>query len=148
VEGGDEYADIARELGLFLRRWHRLQDKRAENAGLDRAAFMLLFRLMGEGPARLSRLAGDMCVDLSVASRQMAALEAAGLVRRTPDPADRRASVIEVTDAGIEMFHRKRDRSVAFLRALLADWTEADRAAFVRLMGRLNGALAAHEEGK
>ena len=144
----DEYAAIARELGMFLRRTLRMQDKRADAGGLDRSAFMLLGRISHEGPARLSRLAGDMCVDLSVISRQVAALEAAGLVQRTPDQTDRRASVIAATDAGAEMFNRKREHFMALLRSLLADWTPAERAEFARLMGRFNGAMAAHDEGK
>jgi DNA-binding MarR family transcriptional regulator len=109
---------------------------------------MLLGRISTDGPARLSRLAGDMCVDLSVVSRQVAALEAAGLVKREHDPADRRASVITTTDLGADYFNRKREHFRALLRTLLADWTPAERAEFARLMGRFNGAMAAHEEGK
>jgi DNA-binding MarR family transcriptional regulator len=148
VEDDDEYGPIAREVGLFLRRWLRTFDKRADSSGLDRTAYMLLGRISTDGPARLSRLAGDMCVDLSVVSRQVAALEAAGLVKREHDPADRRASVITTTDLGADYFNRKREHFRALLRTLLADWTPAERAEFARLMGRFNGAMAAHEEGK
>lgn len=148
MDDDDEYGPIARELGMFLRRWWRMSDKRADSSGLDRAGFVLLSRINTDGPARLSRLAGDMCVDLSVISRQVAALEAAGLVKREHDPTDRRASVITVTDLGADFFNRKREHFRALLRSLLADWTPAERAEFARLMGRFNGAMAAHDEGK
>jgi DNA-binding MarR family transcriptional regulator len=146
----DEYAPIARELGMFLRRWSRMPDKRADahGHGLDRAAYLLLGRIVLDEPGRLSTLAGELCVDLSVVSRQVAALEAAGLVTRAPDPGDRRASVITATDAGVELFRRRREQFLVLLRTLLTDWSPAEREEFARLLGRFNGALAAHEEGK
>jgi DNA-binding MarR family transcriptional regulator len=147
---GNEYAAIGRELGMFLRRVNRMHDKRGDSpiAGPDRAAYALLGRVAADGPARLSALAGEMCVDLSVVSRQVAALEAAGLVARSPDPADGRASLIAVTEAGKELFDRKREKFQALLRTLLVDWSPAERAEFARLLGLFNAAFAAHDEGK
>jgi DNA-binding MarR family transcriptional regulator len=144
------YEMIVRELGLFLRRALRRNDRRNDPHGyaLDRATYHVLGRLVVDGPGRLSEIAADMAVDLSVVSRQVAALEAAGLVTRTPDVADRRASLIAATDAGSALFQRKREQFVALLHKLLADWTPTERAEFARLMGRFNGAMAAHEEGK
>jgi DNA-binding MarR family transcriptional regulator len=146
----DEYAAISRELGQFMRRMMRVQSKRADPDGpaLDRAAFQLLHRLVADGPARLSTLATDMVVDLSVVSRQIAALEAAGLVVRASDPADRRASLIAASDAGTDLFNRKRARFQEWLRTMLADWTEDERTEFARLMKRFNEAMASHDEGK
>lgn len=146
----DEYAAISRELGQFMRRMTRVQSKRADPDGpaLDRAAFQLLHRLVADGPARLSTLATDMVVDLSVVSRQIAALEAAGLVVRASDPADRRASLIAASDAGTDLFNRKRARFQEWLRTMLADWTEDERTEFARLMKRFNEAMASHDEGK
>ena len=146
----DEYAAISRELGQFMRRMMRMQSRRADPDGpaLDRAAFQLLHRLVADGPARLSTLAADLVVDLSVVSRQIAALEAEGLVVRTADPADRRASLIAASDAGTDLVNRKRARFKQWLRTMLADWTEQERAEFALLMRRFNAAMAAHDEGK
>jgi DNA-binding MarR family transcriptional regulator len=146
----DEYGAIGRELGMLMRRVQRMQDRRSDpgQPGLDRAAYLLLGQLVWEGPDRLSALAAEMCVDLSAVSRQVAALEAAGFVTRTPDPADRRASRIAATEAGTELFLKKRDRFLALLRTLLAGWTAAERANFADLMSRFNRAMAAHDEGK
>jgi DNA-binding MarR family transcriptional regulator len=146
----DEYTAIGRELGQFMRRMTRVQSKRADPdaPALDRAAFQLLHRLVADGPARLSTLATDLVVDLSVVSRQIAALEAAGLVVRASDPADRRASLIAASDAGTDLFNRKRARFQEWLRTMLADWTEDERTEFARLMKRFNEAMASHDEGK
>ena len=144
--GDSEYAAISHELGVFVRRV--LRDKRPTGLGLDRAGYHLLGRLATDGPGRLSQIATDMGVDLSVISRRVAALEAAGLVVRAVDPADRRASRVAATDAGLDLFHRNRAELREKLRALLTDWTEDERVEFARLMRRFNEALTAHDEGK
>jgi len=61
---------------------------------LERAAYRILAYLVETGGVRLSALADLACVDLSTASRQVAALEAQGLVVREVDAADRRAAVL------------------------------------------------------
>lgn len=146
----DECTAIGRQLGIFLRRADRLHGDVRSGDGeprLERAAFILLARIATGGPMRLSALAAEMCVDLSVVSRQVAALEAAGLVARTPDPSDGRASLIGATDKGAAVFARKRDRFVGALRELLADWSPAERREFARLLTRFNDAIAARSGG-
>jgi len=141
----DEYLAIARQLGMFLRRAERLHAgvrSGADGFGLERSTFMLLGQIASDGPVRLSTLAADLCVDLSVVSRQVAALESVGLVARTADPSDRRASLIRVTDIGQKIFTRKRDRFLSVLRGILSDWTSTERQEFARLFARFNEALA------
>jgi len=142
----DVHAQIGRQFGLFLRRAERLHaDLRLDQDGLDleRAGYLLLGRIVADGPARVSTLADDLALDLSTVSRQVAALEAAGLVGRTTEASDRRASVIAATDLGVAVFDRNRAIWLATLRDLLADWTAAERAAFARLFARLNDSIAA-----
>ncbi len=145
TDWSDDHAQISRQFGLFLRRADRFYaDLRVEPDGLDleRGAYLLLGRIATDGPARLSVLAEDVCLDLSTVSRQVAALEAVGLVGRTTDSADRRASVIAATDAGVAIFSRNREVWLAALRDLLADWTPGERAEFARLFTRLNNNIA------
>jgi DNA-binding MarR family transcriptional regulator len=144
----DEYVAIGRQFGLFFRRADRFyQSLRAtsDQPHLDRATYHVLGRIAGGGPARLSTLADDLTVDLSTVSRQVAALETAGLVRRTRDPDDRRASLIEATGAGSALFQRLRANWLAALRELMADWTPDERQEFARLFTRLNEAFATRE---
>ena len=57
--------------------------------------------LIGRGDAnRVSDIADALRIDLSVASRQVAVLEASGWVTRAADPADGRARVLEATESG------------------------------------------------
>ena len=141
----DEFQAIVRQFGLFFRRAYRFsQGLHVHDGGphLERAAYQALSRIASDGPVRLSALAHDLCVDVSTVSRQVATLESAGLVRRAPDLSDRRASLIEATETGAEVYARHRDKWLAALRDLLADWTPAERHEFVRLFARLNEAIA------
>src|ERR671932_19145 len=52
------------------------------------------------GPARVSAVAEALHVDLSVASRQISALTAAGHVRRDPNPQDARSHLVAITASG------------------------------------------------
>jgi DNA-binding MarR family transcriptional regulator len=140
----DEYLAIGRQFGLFFRRAERFYQAIHADMPcrpLERAAYGVLGRIATGGPERLSTLAGDLCVDLSTVSRQVAALEVAGLVRRTPDPTDRRASLIEVTETGADVLAQNRSKWLEALRELLADWTTAERQEFARLFARLNEAM-------
>jgi DNA-binding MarR family transcriptional regulator len=135
-----------RQFGLFFRRAERFHQRLhldGADRPLERAGYQVLARIASGGPSRLSALAADLHVDLSTVSRQVAALEAAGLVRRAVDPADRRASLIEATPAGSAIYIRNRETWACALRGLLADWTPAERREFVRLFARLNDAIAA-----
>jgi len=86
--------------------------------------------------ATVSGIAATLNVDQPRASKLVAAAVEAGLVRREADQADgRRAPLVrtERGDALFEELHRFR-RSV--FATAMADWTDADRAAFARLLPR------------
>ncbi|MCY0903164.1 MAG: MarR family transcriptional regulator, partial [Firmicutes bacterium] len=60
-------------------------------ASLDRSAYLLLAELDEAEALSVSVLADSLFLDISTASRQVAALEAKGLVARITDPEDGRA---------------------------------------------------------
>jgi DNA-binding MarR family transcriptional regulator len=110
---------------------------------LDRPAYQALWRIVDEGPLRLTTLAGRLEVDLSVVSRQVRSLQDAGFVSRTPDPDDARAALVSVTDSGREALVRTRKQRTEVLDSVLEQWDDADRASLVRLLGRFNVELEA-----
>jgi DNA-binding MarR family transcriptional regulator len=63
-------------------------------------------------------------------------LEQRDLLRRTPDPADRRIRVVELTDAGTRLVTDCQDAIRAMERDLLADLPDAERAAFIATLER------------
>ena len=84
--------------------------------------------------ARVSDIAEQLRIDLSVASRQVAVLEASGWVTRRPDPRDGRAQQLEVTPEGEAVLEDAHRRMLEAYRAVLGAWSDED----VRL---LTGAL-------
>ncbi|MDQ1643406.1 MAG: hypothetical protein QOJ90_2757, partial [Actinomycetota bacterium] len=64
-----------------------------------------------------------------------------GLLRRTPEPADRRASLLEPTDDGRALVDSVKSAFSQLMEAALADWSERDRRTLTTLLTRLAGDL-------
>ena len=68
-------------------------------------------------------------------------LEARGLVQRAPDPRDRRATVVRLTPAGLDLVWRALEAVDEAQQALLKDFTAEESAAFVSLLRKLTASL-------
>ncbi|MEJ2861076.1 MarR family winged helix-turn-helix transcriptional regulator [Actinomycetospora flava] len=112
--------------------------------GVERAAYVLLARLVLEGPRRSNALAESVHSDPSTVSRQVAGLVRAGLVERRPDPEDGRATLLAPTDEGLRVFHANRDRRNREIGAMTEYWDEGDRVRLVELLEQLAGDLERH----
>jgi DNA-binding MarR family transcriptional regulator len=103
--------DVAR-LRITLGRISRFLDRQSRGDQLTRTQASVLASVMRLGPVRLSDLADIEGVNPTMLSRIVGKLEDAGLFRRLPDPADGRAVLVEVTDAGrIEQLRLRAERS-------------------------------------
>jgi DNA-binding MarR family transcriptional regulator len=101
----------------------------------------LLMPLEQDGEQRCSELAGQAGVDVSVASRQVSALERAGYVQRRPDPIDGRASLISLSDAGAAALARTRDARSQWATEALSDWSEDEARQVTALLEKLADGL-------
>ena len=128
-------ADLERQLALLARRLSRPVALHGEMV-LERPAYLALGYLVDEGPLRPTALAGLLAVDLSVVSRQLRALQDAGLVARDPDPSDARAALVRPTDAGLEALEETRRARRLVLDAALSGWSGRDRDDLERLLGQ------------
>ena len=113
---------------------------------LDRPLYGILGRLQAAGPQRTSDIATHLGVDISTVSRQVAQLEAEGLVGRASDPSDRRAAMIRLTDSGAQLVARLRAARREFLSGVLEDWSQTDIDHLGRLLERLTDDLADRSE--
>jgi DNA-binding MarR family transcriptional regulator len=113
---------------------------------VDSGALPLLGLLMEHDAQRLSDLAGSACLDVSTASRHVRALEDAGLVARTTDPDDRRASRLSLTDAGRTELRRAHDVRKAMLDEATSGWTRTDRRTLTSLLQRLADDLSTTQD--
>jgi DNA-binding MarR family transcriptional regulator len=108
----------------------------------SRSAHGLLFPLCAAGPLRLTALAEAVHADPSTTSRQVGELVRDELVRREPDPDDRRAVLLVVTDAGHDAVQRLREQRNAALAEALGDWTSEEIATFTASFRRFTAGLA------
>ena len=94
--------------------------------------------LIGRGEAnRVSDIADALRIDLSVASRQVAVLEASGWVTRATDPADGRARRLEATESGRAVLGDTLARMADAYTGVLAGWSEAELRSLHATLGRL-----------
>ncbi|WP_431679318.1 MarR family winged helix-turn-helix transcriptional regulator [Kitasatospora sp. KL5] len=145
-----DVADIARAL-VAIRRSRsrralaRLAERRAAPQAPDAAgptgppsdAVVLLLDAVEEsGAPTVTEAAAALGVDQPRASRLASQALAAGLLRREADQADGRRSLLRLTADGRAVL----DGVHAFRRLVVAeatvDWSDADRAAFARLLTR------------
>jgi DNA-binding MarR family transcriptional regulator len=93
-------------------------------AELGSQGFTALAAIQLHGPLRVSDVAHRLGVDLSVASRQVAALADEGHVERRPDDRDRRAQLVAVTPAGVRVLEDSHQRMVAAFSRVLDGWSD------------------------
>lgn len=135
---------IERQLTMLLRRVQSIHISTSSGEmNLDRSAYGILCRLADEGPQRLGALATAFGLDPSTITRQVQALEKAGLVRRRSDDGDRRAFILDLTDEGRTVLAHTRAYRRERLEELLADWPETDRTELARLLTKANDSIAA-----
>ncbi|MFI1851417.1 MarR family winged helix-turn-helix transcriptional regulator [Streptomyces sp. NPDC020480] len=117
----------------------------AEGAAAKGAAFDVLDAIeaaeQSGAPATVSDVAAALAVDQPRASKLVAGAVEAGLVRREADQADGRRALLVMTEAGRAMTDEvRRFRRSVFAEAM-ADWPEADRTEFARLLTDFVSAL-------
>jgi DNA-binding MarR family transcriptional regulator len=136
----DTAEQIAALLDGLVRRGRRAGRGSLEALGVEvTQGQMRVLRTLGhaENLLRISELANQLGIVPRSATSVVDDLEAAGLVARKPDPADRRATLVELTPAGGRVLARirrsRRDAVVAMVERLNA----GERADLLRLLGRL-----------
>ena len=94
---------IVERIQILAKSFDRSLDETLERSSLERRAYFLLARLRSYGPPyRRSpgQLAADMRLSSGAMTNRLDRMEEAGLIRRLPDPHDRRGTLIEPTEAG------------------------------------------------
>jgi DNA-binding MarR family transcriptional regulator len=131
--------ELGRALHAF---WSMRRDNRVPEGIPASVTELTLLRIIDErGPSRVSDLAARTCVDASVASRQLAHLESLGLVDRTPDTADRRSHLVQLTAEGLDALRLWRADVVQRWADALDDWSGEDIRDLTRTLNRLHADL-------
>ncbi len=126
---------VAAHLRLVVARTARRLRQEA-GAGLSPSQTAALATIDRHGPLTPSELADHERIQRPTVTRLLARLEEDGLVRRAPDPRDRRSALISISDEGRALLRAVRSRKDAFLAQRLRgldpdDVATLDRAAAI-----------------
>ena len=120
-------------------RMRRAANDEMSGCGLSMARTKVLLRLR-EGPTRQHVLAAEFGLAPHSITDIVDALERQGLAERRPDPTDRRAKLVAITDAGeacLGVASAARERLMGQVFGVLS---QEDRAALLRLLDGLDEA--------
>lgn len=112
-----------------------------EDPPLTMTQKLALALVVDSGPLRSRTLGERLETTEATASRTVDGLVRAGLVRRRPDPDDRRGVRIEATARGRRCVERRREHLAGILQGLLADLDADEQKRLVALLDYLNETL-------
>ena len=144
TDASADAAKVAHDLRLAVGRLaRRLRQLYALRHG-DQLSFTelaVLSRLHRDGPASASQLANSERVTTQAVGAAIGALHQRGLIQRTPDPRDRRKTIVSLTDPGLSAL-TVREQTVLdrMVQAVASGCTPAERrqlAAAAPLLERL-----------
>lgn len=123
-------------IGLLMQAGRRLRTRHPEDQ-VDPSTFPLAKQLMCHDAMRVSDLAAKVELDASTVSRQIKQLEDKGIVERTSDPADGRASLVRLSDEGHRSMQAAFRRRFQRIQQALEPWSQRDRDLLQKLLTRL-----------
>ncbi|WP_420032377.1 MarR family winged helix-turn-helix transcriptional regulator [Streptomyces sp. cg28] len=129
---------LAEQLLRLTRRLHRIQKRQLEPVGITPAQSRLLRALVHyETPPRMADLADRLEVVPRAVTTVVDGLEAGELVRRMPDPTNRRVIRIELTERGRAALRELRSARRAAAEEILAPLDTEQRAQLTVLLNAL-----------
>ncbi|MET4897302.1 MarR family transcriptional regulator [Sphingomonadaceae bacterium jetA1] len=132
--------------GRIYMRLHRLLDRRmaAEGASLARTK-MLLF-IANRAPARAADLADFFNLAPRTVTQAIDTMERDGLVRRMPDPVDRRVKRLDITDSGRQVIKQTEPLRLELVRQAVDVLTEEETQQLDHILTKLDEAITTRLE--
>lgn len=139
----DLLGGLEQQVGVMIRRIRRVigERSRAVHPDLQPSSYLMLTWLKEHGAQRASAMADAFGIDKGAISRQIQHLVDLGLVERSPDPDDGRATLVAPTDDAVARMAAVNDARRRWLDNRLRDWSDEELADIVALLGRYNAAL-------
>jgi len=128
--------DLQRVLSKLFSVLRRGDPNRGENnrADLTLAQLSILLTLLDQGPIRMTELAARERVRTPTTTVAIRRLEKLGLVKRSRDPSDLRAVLVEVTPEGLAKHREALAARRAYLATMLTKLTNEERETLTRAL--------------
>ncbi len=133
---------------------HRLQrvfntrlSSQTRAVSLSGPRLRLLLAVEEVGRLRMGDLAEDLGITARTVTTLVDALEREGLLVRLPDPTDRRAILLELTEKARTQFEQVRSLQMELGEELVAPLDTQQRRQFLDLLSRLNKGMLMDEAG-
>ena len=136
---GGAIVALEAEITMLARTLEAVQRRRAYP--LERAAYLLIGLIEAEGPQPIGEIARRLLLDGSTVTRQVAAMEKAGLLTKAANPADARSALVDVTPLGRDKAATMRRARHERLQRIFAAWPDDERREAARVLARINLAL-------
>lgn len=121
-------ADLQRVLSKLFTVLRRSDVNRGSHPDLTLAQISILLTLLDSGPIRMTELAARERVRTPTTTVAIRRLEKVGLVKRSRDPSDMRAVLVEVTPEGQVQYREALENRRAQLARMLGRLSAAERA--------------------
>jgi len=135
--------DVERIVNRIYYLWKYLKrtfDETASEFGINKGELDVLKHLHHAGePFQMSptRLADRIQLSSGAMTNRLDRLESSGLVRRLPDPTDRRGTLVELTETGVDTYWAAIDRQIKKEKALCDPLNETERKELSDLLRKL-----------
>ena len=145
LDRGALLTELEREVGVMVRRIRRVLGERARavHPELQSSTYLMLSWVEQHGPIRASAIAECFAIDKGAVSRQVQHLLELGLLDRSPDPDDGRATLLSASESARARLADVSQATRMWLDEKLGDLPDAELTEFVGLLGRYNAALDA-----
>lgn len=137
--------DLQRVLAKLVTVVRRGDPTRASQPDLTMAQISILLTLLDSGPIRMTELASRERVRTPTTTVAIRRLENLGLVKRSRDPSDMRAVLVEVTPQGKVQYQEALEARRTHLAELLTRLTDGERADLVQALKPLERLTEAAE---
>lgn len=142
----DLAADLQRVLSRVFNMLRRGDANRGSRPDLTLAQISILLTLLDSGPIRMTELATRERVRTPTTTVAIRRLEKVGLVRRSKDPSDMRAVLVEVTADGMVQYREALEARRTYLAAMLDRLSESERADLTRALKPLERLADAEDD--
>jgi DNA-binding MarR family transcriptional regulator len=151
VEPDPQVAELAGELHRVLSKvfsvLRRGDTSRVATGDLTLAQLSILLTLLDQGPIRMTELAAHERVRTPTTTVAIRRLEKLGLVKRSRDPSDLRAVLVDITPRGLAVHRESLANRRAALAAMLSKLSESDLETLTKALAPLER-LASQQEGE